>query len=472
MAYGRSGFAQAPWSGTDLPAPDIGDLPPPIPGDAATFAYSAQLGAYPWAYGAWAGGFPLSAYPGGGVLAHPDDDTGIVTVSAWWPDATTLQVVRITPDGVRTPVRGGYPLIVTTATRRNAVTNPSIEVGTNGFVPDAGTPTLSQLADASAPAGSSVLRAQVAGSGSNGVTVPTSLTVVPPAGGTVTVGFSLRTNTLASSVTVSIGWTDIGGGALSASSATLTADQRSASLGQFTRHVVTVSPPTGAVTPTLKITCGGMLAGGQMDLDAITFEVGTTDGSFFDGGTLGGLWLGTTGLSGSLLSPVQTILDAECPLDTIVRYQVSYPGITGGRVVSDPVTLNSDGQTWLSHPLLIGQPVKVELARVPVLERAVEQGIFLPIGASRPKVVSSARRQAPTGTLDFVTLSFAERDALLALMDQPMPLLLRLPVDFGYPAPMWLAIGLVTEDRGDFKAWQENVTISAEVTEVDVPPVL
>jgi hypothetical protein len=469
--YARAARGQAPHAGTVLPAPDVGQLPPPIPGDAATFSYSSQIGDYPWAFASWAGGYPLATYPGGGVLAHALADAGVVQVQAWWPDALTLQLVRITPDGVRHEVRSGFPLIVSTATRRNYASNPSLEAGLNGYTPDAGSPTLSQLADAAAPAGSYVLRATNAGSGSNGVAIPVALTVTP-VGRPLTVAFSLRTSALASSVTVSVAWTDSGGGALSTNSTTLSADQRSAAVGQFTRPVISFTPPSGAVTPTVKVTAGGMPAGGTLDLDAISVEVGTTDGSFFDGRTLGGLWVGTADLSASILAPVATILDAECPLDTLVSYQVSNPGITGGRVVSDPVLLSANGNSWLTHPSLVGAPVKVNITTVPRWERTVDQGVFLPIGATRPIVVSSAARQASTGTVEFVAFSFAERDALLDLFDDPLPLLLRAPLEFGFTDSVWLAIGTVSEDRGERKAWQDTVLLSAEVTEVDVPPVL
>lgn len=468
--YGRAGWAQAPRGGSVLPATDVGQLPPPIPGDPATFSYAAALGDYPYAYGSWAGGFPLATYPGGGVLAHAVDASGTVQISAWWPNATTLQLVRIEPDGSYRPVRGGYPVTVTAATRTNYCTNPSIEAGTNGYTPDAGTPTLSQLADAAAPSGSYVLRCTNAGSGSNGVAIPTTLTATP-VGRPITVGFGLRTSALPTTVTISISWTDVGGIALASNSTTLTADQRSASVGQFSRQVVSFTPPNGAVTPTLKVVAGGMPAGGTVDLDAVTFEITTTDGSFFDGHTLGGLWLGTADLSGSILAPVQTIVDGECPTDIPVTYLLSYPGITGGRVVSDPVTLLSNGTTWLTHPLSSGVPLAVYITEVPTQERDVVQGVFLPIGASKPVVVSSAQRQASTGSLELVAFGFPARDALLDLFATPSPMLLRPPGIFGYSS-LWLAFGRITETRHNRKAWQDSVFLSCEFTEVGVPSVL
>jgi hypothetical protein len=467
--YARAAHAQAPYAGTVLPAPNVGQLPPPIPGDPARFTYTAQLGAYPWAYPSWAGGYPLATYPGGGVLAAPLADQGVMQVRAWWPDAPVLQLVRITPDGTRTPVRGGYPLTATQATRRNYATNPSVEAGLNGFVPDAGTPTLTQLADPTAPAGSFVLRATNAGAGSNGVTIPTGLTTVPGAR-PVTVGFGLRLSALPTSVTVTIGWTDTLGGALTANSAVLSANQTSASVAQFSRQVVTVTPPANAVTPTWKVVAAGMPAAGTMDLDALTFEVGVTDGSFFGGGTLGAVWLGTAELSASTLAPVRTVLDGECPLDVPVTYQVSYPGITGGRVVSDPALLPSGARTWLTHPTAPGAPVRCRPTAAPALTRAAVQASFTILGRTHPVVVTT-QRQSPTGTLALDVETFTDRDQLIAMLGDGSPLLLRAPADYGLGDGWWLALGDLTEDPDGRPQWHQARALSAPFIVVDAPPV-
>jgi hypothetical protein len=467
--YVRSGWAQAPYAGTVLPPTPVGQLPPPIPGDPARFTYTAQLGDYPWAYQSWAGGYPLAAYPGGGVLAAPLVDQGVMQVRVWWSDAPVLQLVRITPNGTRTPVRGGYPLTVGGTTRRNYCTNPSVETGLNGFVPDAGTPTLTQLADPTAPAGGFVLRATNAGAGSNGVTAPTGLTTVP-AGRPVTVGLGLRLSALPTSVTVTIGWTDTLGGALTANSSMLSADQASASVAQFSRQVVTVTPPANAVTPTWKIVAAGMPAGGTLDLDALTFEVGATDGSFFAGGTLGATWLGTTDLSASVLAPVQTVLDGECPLDTLVTYQVSYPGITGGRVVSDPALLPSQDRTWLTHPAAPTAPVQCRPTAAPILIRSSVQASFVVLGRTNP-IVKTTQRLSPTGTLTLDVETSADRDQLIAMLGDGSPLLLRAPADYGLGDGWWLAFGDLTEDPDGRPQWRQARALSAPFTVVDGPPV-
>jgi hypothetical protein len=467
--YARAGYVQAPYGGTVLPAPHVGQLPPPILGDPTTFTYNAQLGAYPYAFGSWAGGYPLPTYPGGGVLAASLADQGVMQVRMWWPNAPVLQLVRITADGTRTPVRGGYPLTVTQATRRNDATNPSVEAGLNGYVPADGGPTLSQLAVTPAPAGAFVLRATNAGAGSNGVTIPTTLTV-PAAGRPVTVGWSMRTSALPTSVTVSIGWTDTLGAALTTSTATLTADQRPATVNQFSRQVVTVTAPTAAVTPALKIVAGGMPAGGTVDLDAVTFEVGSTDGSFFAGGTLGAVWLDTADLSASVLAPVLTVLDGECPLDTLVSYQVSYPGITGGRVVSDPALLPSGDRAWLTHPAAPTVPVRCRPTVAPVLTRPTVQASFVVLGRTNP-IVKTTQRLSPTGTLTLDAETFADRDQILAMLTDGSPLLLRAPGDYGLGDGWWLAVGEVTEDPDGRPQWHPTRMLTMPFTVVDAPPV-
>jgi hypothetical protein len=470
MTFARDAYAQAPYAGTTLPAPPLGQLPPPIPGGTARYSYGAQIAAWPWAYASWAGGYPQALYPGGGVLADPQPDTGVMALTVWWPDAPALLVARLTPDGTRSPVRGAYPLTTSQATRRNYATNPSVETGLNGYVPDAGTPTLTQLADATAPAGSYVLRATVAGAGSNGVTIPTSL-LSPTIGQPVTVGWGMRTSARPTSVTLSIGWTDVGGGALATTTATLTADAINASVNTWARQVLSVLPPAGAVTPTVKIIAGGMPAGGQLDLDAITIETGATDGSAFDGGTLGAVWTGTANLSASILAPLQTVLDGECPLDTTVAYYVSYPGITGGWVQSDPATLPSNGHSWLTHPANPGSPQRINLRRKPKRDFPVLQGTFSPLNRKNKVVVSAAQRNGGEGTIDFNALSKQDRIALLDLLQDVAPLLLRAPADYNYET-QWLSLGTLTDDPEDRLAFTDAWLLSLPFTQVDAPSVL
>lgn len=465
--WARSPRGRFAWASGDPKVPPPGQtIPPPIPGGSAVYYAAAENGVYPWALGGWAGARNPLAYLVGGIVAAPDPAAGTVNVTAWWPYASALLLVRVHPDGSRVPVRGGYSVPVSGSTRRNYAANPSIESGLNGWLPKDGNPTLTQ-GQGDAAVGSSFARATTAAGsgGANGVGIPTSLTGAAP----MTIGFAWRGSSLPTSLTVKVAWTDEGGGALATSSAALTADQLAAGVNQWTRPVVTLTPPSGAVTPTVSVVAAGMPTGSTLDLDAVTIESGVTSGSAFDGTTLGAVWVGTPGLSDSILAPVVTVVDRECPLDVDVSYTVTSPGITGGRATSAPVQLASQWRTWLTHPDT-GRPLmSVDVKTTPALEFGAEQGVFFPLGARRPVVISAKRRQAATGTLVFNVNSFAERDQLADLLDDLQPVLLRAPAAYGLGLGMWLSLGTVTEDRGGRKAYQDAATLSAPFYVVDAP---
>lgn len=454
-------YAQPPWAGVELPAAPVGQLPPPIPGNPSTFTYSSPFGAYPWGFPAWAGGVVPTSYPGGGILATAVPARGLVTVTAWWPDAPQLLVVRVHPDGTRHPVRGGYPALAP-ATRHNVCPNPNVEVGLNGYIPGTGNPTFARVATTAGYA----LRATIAEDGDCGVTIPHAL----PAG-VATVGLTLQWTGRPATVTLSVGWLDGGGGALAASTATLTADEINTSVDQFARHVMHLTPPSGAATTgTISITATDLVAGDAVLLEQVLIEAGSTDGSPFDGNDYAARWTGTTGLSESVLAPILVIDDGECPLDVAVTYIAADPRITGGQVTSSQVLLPSNAFAWLSHPSSPTNPLRVDVSQPPALEHAIDEGVFLPIGRRAPVVVTAAQRQAPTGKIDFYALGFPQRDLLRAMFANPAPLLLRAPSEYGYGTGMWLALGKIVEDRENRKAFHDAVLFSCEFTEVDAPP--
>lgn len=470
MSWARYPYAYVPYAGPDIngSAPPNQVLPPPIPGGTTAYYWSSANGEYPWAYGGFAGARPQLVYTYGGVILVPHQDRGVVEVFAWWPNATILHVIRVHPDGTRHPVRGGYGLTVTEPTRTNRAQNPSIEVGLNGYVPDSGSPTLTRVAAVDAPSGDYILRATVASGGNNGVVVPTSLLGANP----VTIGFDVRFSARPTGARVTVSWADPAGVSLGTTTLNLTNNQINESVAQFARRVVRTVPPATAYTPTVKIFADGVLGGSTMDLDAITIEQSSeSDGSFFDGDTLAALWSGTVGLSDSVLAPIQTIDDGECPLDVPVTYIVADPALTGGQVTSDPVTLLSNGRwCWLTHPTSAEDPLRVDLQSVPILEHGIDQGVFWPIGARRAVVVSAARRRGPTTELIFNAVSFPERDALLDVFDDGLPLLLRAPAHYGYGEGTWWAMGTITEDREERRAYQDAMILTAQAVEVSPPP--
>lgn len=471
MAYGEGGYARARYAGYGSTGmqPPTQVLPPPVPGGSTAYYWSSWNGQYPYSYLSYAGVPPQIPVVFGGVVAVPDSDLGVMEVQGWWPDASVLHVVRVHPDGSRHPVRGGYGIVVDEVTRLNYSQNPSFEVGLNGVVTDAGTPVLTRIdvtGHPSIPAGQYALRATVAGAGSNGVTIPTALTGSLP----VTIAFDARFSVRPTGLRVVVSWTDSGGGALSTNTVNVSATKINETVNQFARVVATLTPPTGAVTPTVKIIADGVTAGSTMDLDGITIEASSTsDGSRFDGDTLGGSWVGTEGLSTSRLAPVQTIFDGECPLDVPVTYVVSNPSLTGGLVISNATALPSSGRwCWLTHPLRSYTPLRVDLKQVPVLEHAIERGVFYPIGATQAVTVST-RRRTPTAELAFNATSFADRDNLLDLMSDGMPLLLRAPAHYGYGTGTWWALSNVSEDREGRLAYHDAMILTAQGTSVRTP---
>lgn len=468
MAYAESAYGAGAYgadSSSDT-APPGQVIPPPIPGGSTVYYYASENGRYPYAYGGWAGARPKILRLPGGVVVIPHADTGTMEIRGWWPDADYLHFVRIHPDGARYPVRGGLGVEVVEQQRRNSVSNPSLEVGTNGYVPGVGSPTLTRVsAPGTAPSGEYHLRATIAGSGQCGVTVPTSHTPGPYA----TAAAHLRISSRPTALRFEIGWADAGGGALAATNVSFSADQINMVVNQWSRLTATVTPPSGAVTPTFKVVADGLPAGATVDLDALLFEPMSGDGSFFDGDTLGASWLGTADLSASVLSPQITVIDADCPLDIPVSYLVSDPSLTGGFVISDPMALPSTGRLcWLTHPFR-SLPVRCDLRMVPILQREIDQGVFWPIGRRNAVVVSSAKRRGATAEVTFNALSFSERDDLIDLLDDGAPMLLRAPATFGYGPGRWWSFGSVTEDREERRAYQDAMILVAEGTEVDAP---
>lgn len=457
-------WSDGPWAGAVVPtAPPNQVVVPPGTGGTASYTYGVQQATYPWAYGGWSGG--VAPYLGlvGGIVVTPVVATGTVTISAWWPYAPAVQIMRTGPDGVRTAVRGAYPL-TPGATLVNCSTNPD-SVATTGYVAGTGTPTLSVVTRTDATGGTAI-RATNASPGTSEVTVPQSLLAGPQ----VTVAVDLQFSARPSSVTFTLAWADSGGGALTASAVTLTGDQINASVGQWSRQVLAVTPPTGAATcPSLKLNAGGMPAAGTMDIDRWMLVRAATDGTYGDGSSLGGTWTGATGLSTSIVASVVVATDGECPFDVPVSYQVYAPILEGGWASSPSVTLASNGLSWITHPASPATPVQVSPTINPALTRTLARGVFGIIGKPNPLVVSSTTRSSPTGSLLLDTATFAARDALFALFADGSAILLRCPADHGYGQGMWLALGDIVEDPKGLPVWCQTRLITVPFDAVDPP---
>jgi hypothetical protein len=436
-AYGRS-----PWGATAVTntAPPGQQIPPPIPGGTGTYQWGVQTGAAPWSYGGWSGATSPVQFLGGGIVVVPDPDNGVARVMAWWPDATTLQVVRIAPDGSRTPVRGGYPAQVSGLTRRNLCQNPSAAAGLNGYVPGAGNPTLTQ---ATRPDGGPAWQVTIANAGTDEILIPADL----PGGQTVTIGLDLQLSDRPTSVTVQVGWVDVNGNALAPAIAALTSAQVNTCLGQTTRQVVALPTPDGAAEYTaVRVTANGLPAGGWMQGSRVTIEQGMTDGSYIDGDMLGGSWTGVAQMSTSVYSGVVTVVDGECPLDVPVVYRVYHPQIAGASSSAPPVTLDSLDRAWLTHSANPGQPLQCWPTKAPQPTRTLQRTILPIIGSDVPTALTFGPRQRPSDSLTFDMPTFDYQEQLYTLLDDGSPLLLRAPAAYAYGYGQWLSFGDAQED--------------------------
>lgn len=295
-------------------------------------------------------------------------------------------------------------------------------------------------------------------------------TLPGPSGRAYTIGFGLAVSTRPTAVTITVPWLDTVGAGAGTSTVNLSTDAINQSVGAGARQVVTVVAPAAAATGSVRLTVDGITANvTTTDIDAWTIEAGVTDGSYFDGTSQGGSWTGAAHLSTSLLAPVMIVIDGEAPFDTALRYEVYSPAITGGRAAAQPVVLTSAGLTWLTHPAAPSAPFVVQLsAPTPARVYDLDQGVFYPIGRSRPIVVSAAQRHAATGTLTFGATTRTELRTLLATLADASPVLLRMPGDWD-PGDMWVALGGLTVDPQGRLPYQDTRLIVAPFTEVDPP---
>lgn len=144
--------------------------------------------------------------------------------------------------------------------------------------------------------------------------------------------------------------------------------------------------------------------------------------------TVGGGWTG---------------FDYEAPLDTVIRYQVITSGVV--TVVSAPVTLPSLGLVWLKHPGHPDRnmPITIEAPFQPFTYTA-QQGIFNPINAHYPVVVTS-QRSAAVGNLLVYTHTSTERRNLLSICADGAVLQLLTPDGYDVGS-IYVAVGDVVEN--------------------------
>lgn len=159
--------------------------------------------------------------------------------------------------------------------------------------------------------------------------------------------------------------------------------------------------------------------------------------------------------------------DYEAPLDEPFYYQATSTDVPGVVLTSASYELASSGLSWLKHP---GRPflnAAVHITRGPDFARPVEQGVFDVLGRSRP-VATSMLRRSERGELALFTGSADERTALLALVQDGVPLLLSTPSGYGV-GNVYVSVGDVEERRISQAGRQPARYWSLPITVVDRP---
>lgn len=474
MTYDGAAYGKLSYGGTrDVPAastsPVITD--PANPGGSG-WVFRSQGGGGPYGKVAYGGGGLLGVPSTGGISATPDPLLGLVRLSVWWGAAPYLRVVRVV-NGTRTPVRGAYPVTVTAPTRRNRVTNPSGEVDTSGWLAGANT-TVTRITAPAMPAGTAAIRLKATAAGAVNTAVPVSL---PLPDGAPVLSLALMLSALPSgALTATVTWRDSANAVLGTTVATIASASLAPYVGRWDRTPLLPIPAwagagggAAVASGTVALSIAGMAINGTADVDAVLIEGSDSAGqSYFDGDSPYSAWSGTAHASISTSAAVQQVMDREAPLDVPITYELRAPDQPSFIAVSEPVTLASEDRTWLSHPTL-GVALSVTVAEEPDQTRGIARGVFEVLGRPYPIAVSANQRQASSGTYQVWAATFAERDAILALLDDGSPLLLRAPARLGHGPGEWLSIGDVGYKPLGHGAWEQTRELSLPYVIVDAP---
>jgi hypothetical protein len=452
MTYGLHPYGGASYGGAKGAPTSGGGVVIVDPSNPGGTGYQWITGVGPGPYGgmAYAGGGVVDRPAAGGLSITPDEGMGVIRMIAWWTGAPFLRITRRLPDGTTTPVRGAYPIVVTSPTRWNRATDPSFERGVTDWLPGSNT-TITPTQGATL-AGAWFGRLKAAAAGTVTALVPAILRTDGPFG----ISFGLRLSAAPTgALTITATWQDSDGTALPASVATIPTGSLTPYVGRWDRiPVQTLTPPPGAVQGALQIALGGVTTTADTDVDALLVEDGAdTSGVYFDGSSTYAQWSGTAHRSVSALAVLTEITDREAPLDVPVVYELTAPDQPAFRIVSQPVTLASRGRSWLSHPYQDVAPFRVEPEAAPEESHDIERDLYYIIGSSTPVAVSLGARRAHTATLVVPVENFGERDRLKALLADGAPLLLRAPAEFGRGPGEWLSIGNVGINPPGHGAW-------------------
>ncbi len=206
--------------------------------------------------------------------------------------------------------------------------------------------------------------------------------------------------------------------------------------------------------PSMTLTAQGTAGRVMIELDdnagdATTtgFEVQRSD----DGGTTWVAVRTVDGDDGIIAGTAVTIYDYEAPNGTLATYRArALHDYSGSFAASGWVTNTVMWDTedwWIKHPNLPALNVNLGRGMYSYSEvtRAARQGVFQPVGALRPIVVSDTRG-GPVGVVVVQFATVALQDALDVLLDETATVLLQGPTLHGHP-DRYVSIGEHRSER-------------------------
>lgn len=245
--------------------------------------------------------------------------------------------------------------------------------------------------------------------------------------------------------------------------------------GQYIVNVAIPGTPTLALTPfssagyiqTVTTTVAGAATTDNIELQRST-----------DGGTT---WLavrnneGSDGILDAEGDGTTTVLDYEAPNGTVTSYRAralhNYSGVFAASAWSTTQTATwTSTDWWIKHPNRPTLNLKLTQALLSyaTVERGARNGVFQPLGATLPIVISDTRA-GETGTTVLVLTTVAAQNALDTLLDQAATLLLQGPAAEGHP-DRYVRFGDHSSVRQVDKSWALTTLETLPWTRVAAPP--
>lgn len=124
-----------------------------------------------------------------------------------------------------------------------------------------------------------------------------------------------------------------------------------------------------------------------------------------------------------------TLYDYEAPFGQVV----SYTAVEAAETVPASTTL-AGSDVWLIHPAIPELSMVVDLGKSSFSDEAwgVDQGVFWPMGRKRPVIITDGARHAPSSSIDVLTDTLGELEAIRSLVDDAGVLFMNIPPELGY----------------------------------------